>query len=66
MSDSDQVFDDKMGSVADFSADEIYDPSKPIEKYGTQFDQTDMYRLGKDQKLRVSRPLHIHQARPSN
>jgi hypothetical protein len=56
MAESNQVLDDKMESVvADHSAEEVYDPNKDVSKYGTQFDQTDMYRLGKEQKFRVGR-----------
>ena len=56
MAESNQVLEDKMDPVvADHSTEEVYDPSKEVSKYGTKYDQTDMYRLGKEQKFRVGR-----------
>jgi hypothetical protein len=37
--------------------DESVATERDPKKYGTKEDQHDMYRMGKDQKLRVSLPL---------
>jgi hypothetical protein len=54
-----EQLDDKPNPIVDSDQADIegYDPHRDGTKFGTKNDQHDMYRLGKDQKFRVSGQL---------